>query len=77
MYCNDSSLDFAYEVCSKDHVRFWCELYEAEDYRALASLAILISPTSVICECGFSSMNYIKNEFRSVLTQENLNAISL
>ena len=64
MYCNESSFDFAYEVCSKDHVRFWCELYEAEDYMALASLAILllsISPTSIICECGFSSVNYIKS----------------
>ena len=77
MYCNDSSLDFAYEACNKDTVSFWCELYVSEEYNQLASLAILllsISPTSVICECGFSSMNYIKNEFRSVMTQENLNA---
>ena len=65
MYCNDSSFDFAYEVCNKDHVTFWCELYEAEEYKELASLAVLllsISPTSVICERGFSCMNYIKNE---------------
>ena len=77
MYCYDTSLDFAYEVSNKDHVKFWCELYETDEYKELATLAILllsISPTSVICERGFSSMNYIKNEFRSVMTQENLNA---
>ena len=32
------------------------------------------APTSVICERGFSVMNYVKNEYRSRLTQENLNA---
>ena len=77
MYRNDSSLDLSYELCQKDHVKFWCELYEGDDYEELATLAILllsISPTFVICECGFSSMNYIKNEFRSVLSQDNLNA---
>ena len=77
MYCYDTSLDFTYEVSNKDHVKFWCELYEADKYKELATLAILllsISPTSVICERRFSSMNYIKNEFRSVMTQENLNA---
>ena len=77
MYCNDSSLELSYELCDKDQVKFWCELHESDDYKELATFAILmlsISPTSVICECGFSSMNYIKNEFRSVLCQENLNA---
>ena len=51
MYCNDSSLDLSYELCQKDHVKFWCELYEGDDYKELATLAILllsISPTSVI-----------------------------
>ena len=77
MYCNDSSLDLAYEVCNKDPVKFWCGLYVSDEYNQLASLAVLllsISPTSVICERGFSCMNYIKNEFRSVMTQDNLNA---
>ena len=40
----------------------------------LAILLLSVSLLSVICERGFSSMNYIKNEFRSVLSQENLNA---
>ena len=76
MYENDTTLDFQYSLCNKDHVKFWCELYLGEEYRELASLALLllvISPTSVLCERGFSIMNYVKNEYRSVLTQENLN----
>ena len=76
MYENDTTLDFQYSLCNNDHVKFWCELYLGEEYRELASLALLllvISPTSVLCERGFSIMNYVKNEYRSVL-QENLNA---
>ena len=62
MFCNDSCLDLAYELCSKDTVKFWCQLYESDEYNQLASLGILllsILPTSVICEHGFSCMNYI------------------
>ena len=76
LYENDSTLDFLYELCGKDNVKFWCRLYKQE-YKVLSSLALIllvISPTSVICERGFSIMNYVKNEFRSVLTQQNLNA---
>ena len=32
----------------------------------------MISPTSVICERGFSIMTYVKNEY---LTQQSLNAL--
>ena len=77
LYINDTTLDFQYELCAKEYVRFWCKLYSGEEFKELATLALLlltISPTSVICERGFSVMNYVKNEFRSVLTQENLNA---
>lgn len=73
LYQNDSSIDIQFNACSKDTVVFWCQLYEEGDYKELASLALLlrsISPTSVLCEQGFSTMNYIKNEFRSL---ENLN----
>ena len=76
-YQNDSSIDIQFSACKKDPVVFWCQLYEEGDYKELASLALLllsISPTSVLCERGFSTMNYVKNEFRSLLTQENLNA---
>ena len=77
MYQNDLSLDFSYGLCQKNQVTFWCKLYESDDYKDLAKLAILllsVSSSSVICEHGFNSMNYMKNEFRSVLSQENLNA---
>lgn len=77
MYQNDTTLDFQYQLLEKDLVKFWCELQMGEDYKELSSLALLllvISPTSVLCERGFSVMNYVKNEFRSVLTQQNLNA---
>ena len=76
-YQNDSTLDFQFQLAENDLVKFWCELHTGEDYKELSSLALLlliISPTSVVCERGFSVMNYVKNEFRSVLTQENLNA---
>ena len=52
-------------------VKFWCELFDGDEYKELASLGLLllsISPTSVICERGFSVMNYVKNQYRSVLT---------
>ena len=77
MYQNDSTIDFQYQLAENDLVKFWSELHKEEDYKELSSLALLllvISPTSVVCERGFSVMNYVKNEFRAVLTQENLNA---
>jgi hypothetical protein len=77
LYQNDSALDFQYQLSGKDHVKFWCALYKEEDYKELASVALallVISPTSVICERGFSVVNYVKNEFRSLLTQQNFNA---
>ena len=53
------------------------KLYEDEEYNELARLPLLIyaiSPDSVTCERGFSIMNYIKNQYRSRLTQNKLNA---
>ena len=72
-----TSIDIQFSACNKDPVVFWCQLYGEGYYKELASLALLllsISPTSVLCERGFSTMNYLKNKFRSLLTQENLNA---
>ena len=77
MYENYVTIDIQYELCGKDHIKFWCQLYMEEEYEELASLALLllvISPTSVICERGFSVMNYVKSEYRSALTHQNLNA---
>lgn len=78
-FTNDSTMDMEFNLCGGDIVKFWCHLYnnEGDEYKELSSLVLLllsISPTSVLCERGFSIMNYVKNEYRSVVTQENLNA---
>lgn len=78
-FVNDSTLDFVFEcTCNKDPAAFFVHLYnECEEYSELAKLALLLfclSPDTVECERGFSSMNFIKNEFRSRLTSQNMNA---
>ena len=78
-YLNDSTIEMEMNHCGGDIVKFWCHLYknEEDEYKELSSLALLllsISPTSVLCERGFSIMNYVKNDYRLVMTQENLNA---
>ena len=79
IFLNDSTVDIEMNLCGGDIVKFWCHLYknEEDEYKELSSLALLllsISPTSVLCERGFSTMNYIKNNYRSVMVQDNLNA---
>ena len=77
VFKNDSTVDVQFNLQNEDPVQFWCFLFESDEYRELASLGLLllsISPTSVVCERGFSVMNYVKNQYRSVLSQENLNA---
>jgi hypothetical protein len=78
-FVNDSTLDFVFEcTCKKDSAAFFVYLYnECEEYLELAKLSLLLlclSPDTVECERGFSSMNFIKNEFRSRLTSQNTNA---
>ena len=76
-YCHDTTLDFLYEVtCNSNPVAFFVKLYNEEEYNELARLALLvlvISPDSVACERGFSTMNFIKNQYRTRLTQDKLN----
>ena len=77
LFKNDGTVEVQFNLCNEDTVKFWCELFNGDEYEELASLSLLllsISPTSVICERGFSVMNYVKNQYRSVLTQDNLNA---
>ena len=77
MYKNDTTVDVEFNLHNEDTVKFWCLLFDGDECKELASLGLLllsISPTSVICERGFSVMNYVKNQYRSVLSQENLNA---
>ena len=69
MYRNDSSLDLSYELYQKNQVKFCCELYEGDDYKELATPAILllsISPTSVICERGFSIISRTSLEVKRI-----------
>ena len=63
-----------FNLCGGDIVKFWWHLCnnKGDEYKELSSLALLL--LSISCERGFSIMNYAKNEYRSVLTQENLNA---
>ena len=58
-------------------MKFFIKLYKDDDYNELARLALLvlcISPDAVTCERGFSNMNFIKNQYRTRLTQDKLNA---
>ena len=80
LFRNDETLDVLLSDTGRDPVtpcQFWCQLYKIGHYKELAKLSILIMtllPDTVECECGFSCMNYIKNELRSTLTQSNLTA---
>ena len=76
MYRLDESLDAIFNE-HQDPVKFFCQLYQMEETRAFASLCILlltIQPDICDLERGFSVMNYIKNQHRTQLTQEHLNA---
>ena len=88
-YRNDDLLDFLYEVKYKlahtaegdvtdDIVGFWCDLYQNfPEYKELSKLAILImtiTPDTCECERGLSSMNYVKNELRTAMSEKTLNA---
>ena len=87
-YRNDD-LDYLYEgtykgvineedVEEEDVVGFWCDIYQNfPDYKELSKLAILLktlTPDMSECERGVSTMNYVKNELRTALTEKTLNA---
>ena len=58
-------------------MKFWCQLHSGRNYKELSSLALIllaICPTSVLYERHLSIMNYIRDEYRSLLMHENLNA---
>ena len=66
------------EENDNDITSFWCDIYcNFSEYKELSKLSILIltlSPNTCDCERGFSTLNYVKNEYRSKLTNQNLNA---
>ena len=75
---NDDDLGFIFEENDNDITSFWCDIYcNFSEYKELSKLSILIltlSPNTCDCERGFSTLNYVKNEYRSKLTNQNLNA---
>lgn len=88
-YRNDDLLDYLFEDLYKgadradeesvdDLVGFWCDLYRNfADYRELSKLVTLImtlTPDTCECERGVSTMNYVKNDVRTALTEKTLNA---
>ena len=78
LYRLDDSLDAEY-MKEQDPVKFFCYLYSlpGDHYRPFATLCILlltIQPDVCDIERGFSTMNYLKNKYRTRLTQEHLNA---
>ena len=58
---------------------FWCDLFlYFPEYKELSRLAILVLTIATVtwCECerGFSTMNFVKNELRTAMTNTTLNA---
>ena len=59
------------------NVKFWCKMEKRKKFQPFARLCILLLAVQLnTCdlERGFSVMNMVKNEYRTRLTQENLNA---
>ena len=54
-------------------MKFFIKLEEYNELARLVLLIYCISPDTIMCERGFSNMNYIKNQYRTQLTQEKLN----
>ncbi|XP_064622578.1 protein FAM200A-like [Lineus longissimus] len=59
---------------------FFCRLYEMGEFREFAKFCLTLlclSPTTVACERGFSTMNLIKTVRRCSLSEDNLNALMM
>ena len=77
VYRNDDSLDFLLLNCDQQTDKFFATLAQMSEYDQFGLLAIILlcmSPDTVECERGFSSMNLTKDRFANRLTQENLHA---
>lgn len=84
-YRNDDLLDYLFQEKYKsaneesdNYVGFWSDLHSNfPEYKELSKLAILvltIAPDTCKCERGFSTMNFVKNELRTAMTNATLNA---
>ena len=77
VYRNDDSLKFLYLNCGKKPDAFFCKIAAMPEYNQfglLATILLCMSPDTVECERGFSSVNFTKDKFSTRLSQENLNA---
>ena len=78
MFRYDDELDFMYNVKGKrDLCTFSVNLYKMPEYKEFAKICIMLftfSPDTVEVERGFRSLNYIKNQFRNWLSEQNANA---
>ena len=77
VYRNDDSLDFLFLNCDKQPDTFFCKLLQMSEYDQFGLLAVILlcmSPDTVECERGFSTMNLTKDKFSTRLSQENLQA---
>ena len=77
VYRNDDSLDFLYLNCERKPDTFFCTIAKMSEYSQFGLLAIILlcmSPDTVECERGFSTVNLTKDRFSTRLNQENLHA---
>jgi hypothetical protein len=79
-YRFSSDLDVLAEETGNVPDVFFCHLAERESFKTFAEFTLTLtclSPTTVSCERGFSTMNLIKTEKRGRLTEDNLNALMI
>ena len=79
LYRLDDSVDYLLKSDEVDGnvVKFWCKMEKRKEFQPFARLCILlltVQPDTCDLERGFSVMNMVKNEYRTRLTQDNLNA---
>ena len=76
-YRNDESLDFLFLNYDKLPDIFFCKLAQMSEYDQFGLLAVTLmcmSPDTVECKRGFSTMNLTKDRFTTRLSQESLQA---
>jgi hypothetical protein len=59
---------------------FFCQNYEMEEFTEFGKFCLTLltlSPTTVACERGFSTMNLIKTVKRASLSEDNMNALMI
>ena len=76
LYRLEEDIDMLFKKNDYSAVKLFCALYQIPEYTEFAKLCLLlftISPDTCEVERGFSRMNFVKNEFRSTLSNRHLN----